>query len=1189
MNTFGVWSLIRRSLLYFRSGSLVGAAGVAVGTAVLAGALLVGDSVTASLRALVVERLGDVDEVVLSERFFATSLAERLLADESARDEVRACTAAIITRGTAANESADHRAAQVDILGLDPANDVLPVPGLAPGKCILNHALAESLGARQGDEVVLRVETVSAVPRSLALGRRDQSLGALRLTVAGVADAPGPLRSFSLYGTQRVPRLAWVNRADLAEAVHQRGRANALLIARAVQEERAGGQGSGVRTGIANPESEIGNPEPKIEAALQRIATLDDYGLALRRVERDGVVSLESQSIFLSPAVVSAADSAAADLGLQPQHVLVYLANTIERLERAPSSETAAPLGLETRREGALSGASRPRPNATGPSGLPTIEATLTSFPAPRSIPYSIVAGLDHLPGREIRDGEIVLNQWAADDLRAETGDRLRLLYAARQPNGDLVETGQSGPETVFRVAAIIPTEGLGADPSLTPEYKGVTDAATMAKWDPPSDFGFQLSRIRPRDEAYWDRWRAAPKAFISLAAAQRLWATPLGRLTAVRLPLDRSAEFEARLRAHLRPRAMGLVLRPIKAEQLAAAGGSTDFGQLFVGFSLFLIVSAALLVALLYRLTIEGRARQIGLMLAAGFRPRRVRRLHVAEGMLLAVLGGAVGLAGAVGYAALMLAGLRSWWIGAVGSPFARLYVSGPTLVTGYAASLLIAYATIRWVVRQIGRVPASVLLAGAFGTARRAQPGTGRLARWMAPTVAALAAACLVLSAVSVLSAAAGFFASGGLAFVAALAAMSAYLRHPSRARPVRFSSAVALERLALRNAGQHATRSLLTMALIGAAAFILVTVAAMRPGPPADPLDIHSGTGGFNLIADADLPLLYDLATDAGRRRLVALPADLRGDVEFVSLRASDGEDISCLNLFRPNRPKVLGVPDSLIEHGGFDFAAAEEAVENPWTLLLPHPGRPATGATGGDVPVIADAQTAEWSLRLRLGEALTITDESGTERRLRLVALLRESVFQGELLMRDADFVRCFPSRAGFNRVLVRAPADQAVQVKAALEQALAPFGITVDRAADRLALFAAVTATYLTTFQTLGGLGLLLGTVGLAVVLLRGLIERRGELALLTALGFRRRAVARLVLAENAFLLAAGLAAGTASALLAVLPQVASRLSGANGLALAATLLGVLGVGLAALVLAVRRGLRLVRVADLRAE
>jgi ABC-type antimicrobial peptide transport system permease subunit len=95
------------------------------------------------------------------------------------------------------------------------------------------------------------------------------------------------------------------------------------------------------------------------------------------------------------------------------------------------------------------------------------------------------------------------------------------------------------------------------------------------------------------------------------------------------------------------------------------------------------------------------------------------------------------------------------------------------------------------------------------------------------------------------------------------------------------------------------------------------------------------------------------------------------------------------------------------------------------------------------------------------------------------------------------------------------------------------------------AADRLNAFNAVQNTYLDTFQVLGGLGLLLGSAGLGVVVLRNVLERRGELALLAAVGFTPRALRRLVVAEHALLQTLGLMLGIAAAVLALLPVLLS--------------------------------------------
>jgi ABC-type antimicrobial peptide transport system permease subunit len=130
---------------------------------------------------------------------------------------------------------------------------------------------------------------------------------------------------------------------------------------------------------------------------------------------------------------------------------------------------------------------------------------------------------------------------------------------------------------------------------------------------------------------------------------------------------------------------------------------------------------------------------------------------------------------------------------------------------------------------------------------------------------------------------------------------------------------------------------------------------------------------------------------------------------------------------------------------------------------------------------------------------------------------------------------------------------------------------------------------AVQNTYISTFQSLGAIGLLLGTVGLAAVQLRSVFERRKELALLRAAGFRRWRLGEMVLLENLLLLVGGLATGTIAALITVLPHMLA--SGARvPLADLAVMLGVvLVVGVLVGLIAVRATLRAPLVAALRGE
>ena len=144
------------------------------------------------------------------------------------------------------------------------------------------------------------------------------------------------------------------------------------------------------------------------------------------------------------------------------------------------------------------------------------------------------------------------------------------------------------------------------------------------------------------------------------------------------------------------------------------------------------------------------------------------------------------------------------------------------------------------------------------------------------------------------------------------------------------------------------------------------------------------------------------------------------------------------------------------------------------------------------------------------------------------------------------MSDRDFVRLFPRHEGSRFFLLEAAADRRAQAAALLEDRLADFGFDVQSTAERLAAYHRVENTYLTTFQTLGGLGLVLGTFGLGAVLLRNVLERRRELALLRAVGYRGRHLATMVLAESVLLLSAGLAAGLLAAALAILPALVAR-------------------------------------------
>ena len=153
----------------------------------------------------------------------------------------------------------------------------------------------------------------------------------------------------------------------------------------------------------------------------------------------------------------------------------------------------------------------------------------------------------------------------------------------------------------------------------------------------------------------------------------------------------------------------------------------------------------------------------------------------------------------------------------------------------------------------------------------------------------------------------------------------------------------------------------------------------------------------------------------------------------------------------------------------------------------------------------------------------------------------------------------------------------------------MENNLFNYGFDATTTAEKLANFQAVENTYLSTFQAIGGLGLILGTLGLGMILIRNVIERRGELATLRAFGFRQSTLAALVLAENGFLLVLGILFGAVSAVIAVAPHILAEASQVPWLSLSLTLVVVFVVGMLASLAAVRAATRIPLLPALKAE
>jgi ABC-type antimicrobial peptide transport system permease subunit len=222
-------------------------------------------------------------------------------------------------------------------------------------------------------------------------------------------------------------------------------------------------------------------------------------------------------------------------------------------------------------------------------------------------------------------------------------------------------------------------------------------------------------------------------------------------------------------------------------------------------------------------------------------------------------------------------------------------------------------------------------------------------------------------------------------------------------------------------------------------------------------------------------------------------------------------------------------------------------------------------------------------------LAVGDDFVFTPEGGEPIRLRIVGTLADSVLQSELIIGEAQFVRLFPTHEGYRVWMIEAPEERADAVTTLLEDRLSDFGVDVVDTRARLASYHQVENTYLSTFQALGALGLLLGTLGLAAVLARNVLERRRELALLGAVGFTSRHLRTLVTSESVLLVGTGVVIGTVAALVAIAPAVIERASSLPFGSLALLLITVVATGLLASVAAARLAMTTSVVESLKSE
>ncbi|MFT5303133.1 MAG: putative ABC transport system permease protein [Mariniblastus sp.] len=1168
------WQIAFRSFKFYLRTNLAIALGVAAATAVLTGALVVGSSMRNSLRELTLERLGEIDEILVSDGFFNQSLANQIEQTEAFKSHYDKVTPVIMFPGGTVEVERDNstsRAGQVAVLGIQ--DDFWSLGNESDGTqekltgdvVIINQALADDLGVTAEEvksgaaTVTVRIPKQTQLPADSPMGKKTDLIESIvDLKVVQIIPTQG-LGRFGMRPTQSDPLNVYLPIEVLQDSLsrtvlkHKSDRAQANVLMVSAKGKTA--------------------PDADVSQGLRNAVrpTLEDLGLRLKHVtqtfgEGDDAKtiydywSLSSDKMVLSGEAV---DSIVAEFpGSTP--VFTYLANDIRAIDK--------------------------------PSGIPFSMIAAVDF-NDSFAPESAVSGQ---PIRTPVEHEIVINQWAAADLGLEIGDKVKVAYfdpetthgAQTESTVELtiIDIAKlTKPETPFSVSrrgAVTPATyknepTLANDPYLTPEVPGVTDAESIENWDLP----FQTAdRIRSQDDDYWSDYRTTPKGFVSLAAGKRLWGSRFGSTTSFRISNSGAtqAALERRLLARIASdeARLGLHLVSVKRQGLEASKGSTPFDALFLGLSMFVIGAALILVSLLFRLGLQQRAAELGIYKATGFNQKQIRRIWLSEMLLVSLFGAVVGVVLGVCYAWLMILGLSTWWVGAIARPFLTLYISPLSLVIGFLSGMLMCVLTISWSLRRTRAQPVRSLLAGEL------ESQAGGLARkgpaWVVMLAYALVAVAILLAVVAIFlsgqAQAISFLSAGFSILTALLIFVYQWLRRPSTTTT---AGSLSLSRLAMLNAKRNPLRSTLTIGLVAVSSFLIAALSSFRLTPS------ELGTAGFDWVAQSSQPVFDDLSTVEGQIKALGVGNALEAGTTVMSFRFKPGEDASCSNLYQSTQPRVLGVSESFVKH--FDspeavsfgwatsLAAAPAEAQNPWQLLG---GKTVHAGTEEDpIPVVIDQNTAIYSLKIMApGTVRQVQYDSGESIYFRAVAFLENTILQGSLIMSERDFENAFPSTAGYRYFLIDdGPEAEASNAETAnlsnsvamLEDRLSDQGFDARSAPKLLEGFMAVQNTYISTFQTLGALGLLLGTFGLAAVQIRSVLERKKELGLMRAVGFARAKLSKMVLMENAWLLLVGMGVGIVAALFTVLPHWLVGTASVPWLALAAIFAGIAAVGLIA--------------------
>jgi putative ABC transport system permease protein len=1035
--------LLLQTLRHYFGSSLATASGIAISTAVICGALIIGDSLRESLLKIVDYRLGQTTHsITAGERIFTKDLGERL-----DKNTVLEAASVLKTEAIVSVQGGSLRVNKVHLWGIDSSfirlvgkieSDMFP----AEDEVLISQNLAARLMVEAGDFILLRLKVTGPIPSNTPFVSEDNQTVARRIKIKAIVDKE-QFGHFNLQTSQSAPFNIFVNIDWLNRAMETEDMANLVLV-------KAG---------------EKINPD-EIEQFVRQTWQLEDANLKLEFKQETGHYLLTSQRVFID-------DYLYKEIGAifpEAENFLTYFVNSLIHKDK------------ET--------------------------------------PYSFVSAMESSK-LNLKPDETFINEWLANDLQIGEGDSLLLKYFEVGPLRTLIEK-----ENYFKVKGIISMKDAANDHLLMPHLPGLSDAGNCRDWE--TGIPIKLESIRQKDEDYWEIYKGTPKAYISLHSGQVLWQNRFGKLTGIQISASEYNEQEIRdlIKERINPFKLEFQVNEVRKQGLLAAKGGVDFSQLFAGLGVFIIISGLMLTVLLLNLSLKRRSSQIRLYTSLGFSNSLIKRIILSEAFIITLFGAIAGVVFSIGYSKLILAGLNQNWHDIVRTEVLSLHFNILTLTAGMVTSIILGMIVVYFGVNKT-----------LLQTNKKAESAKTKSIKSSKSNFLLIASLILIFASL-LLILFLTVFSSGDLLFgwfTAGIMLLSTFLLMTYRflfTGENKSSGIFSLKKLSRKNLSENPSRSFTIVVLLSLGSFVIIVTAANRKDS-VDVSSMHSGGGGFAFMAETTVPFLQNLSNTDTR-----LDFGIPDGVDFIQFPSSYDDDASCLNLNRVANPRILAVDPELME-GRFSFVSNHPLVDEiaPWQSLNQN--------LNDVVPAVADQTVIQWGLGKKVGDTLTYVNESGSEVKLLLIGGLANSIFQGNVIISEENFAKHFPSKGGSNVFLIETSDAAQANLNKELSSIFRDFGWEMMTTDEKLAEFNAVENTYLRIFFLMGAFGMLLGTIGLAIIIAKSLLERKSEMALLSALGFKNKTILKLYFNEYFALFLTGIFAGALTAVVATLPTFLS--------------------------------------------